>query len=133
MFVIGFGISLDVEDLRYAVMDRDQTGLSQNYALNLSGSRYFIEHRPVTDYQDMDARMRSELSLAIEIPQGLRPRRAARQAGADRRVDRRRHAAARRDHPWLRAGHAPGLAGAAGAQRLGVSTAATASVETRFR
>ena len=72
MFVIGFGISLDVEDLRYAVMDRDQTGLSQNYALNLSGSRYFIEHRPVTDYQDMDARMRSgELSLAIEIPQGF--------------------------------------------------------------
>ena len=119
MFVIGFGISLDVEDLRYAVMDRDQTGLSQNYALNLSGSRYFIEHRPVTDYQDMDARMRSgELSLAIEIPQGF-ARDAARQAGADRRVDRRRHAAARRDHPWLRAGHAPGLAGAAGARAPG--------------
>ena len=27
MFVMGFGISLDVEDLRYAVMDRDQTTL----------------------------------------------------------------------------------------------------------
>ena len=52
-------------------------------------------------------------------PAGLRPRRAARQAGADRRVDRRRHAAARRDHPWLRAGHAPGLAGAAGARAPG--------------
>src|SRR5690606_3631693 len=35
MFVIGFGISLDVEDLRYAVLDRDQTTLSHNYALNL--------------------------------------------------------------------------------------------------
>lgn len=52
-------------------------------------------------------------------PAGLRPRRAARQAGADRRVDRRRHAAARRDHPWLRAGHAPGLAGATGARAPG--------------
>ena len=114
MFVIGFGISLDVEDLRYAVMDRDQTGLSQNYALNLSGSRYFIEHRPVTDYQDMDARMRSGLSLAIEIPQGF-ARDAQRGKPAQIGVDRRRHAAARRDHPWLRAGHAPGLAGAAGA------------------
>ncbi|WP_348995864.1 ribosome-associated ATPase/putative transporter RbbA [Achromobacter sp. HNDS-1] len=72
MFVIGFGISLDVEDLRYAVMDRDQTALSQNYSLNLAGSRYFIEQPPITSYQDMDARMRSgELSLAIEIPQGF--------------------------------------------------------------
>lgn len=72
MFVMGFGISLDVEDLRYAVMDRDQTTLSQNYSLNLAGSRYFIEQPPITSYQDMDARMRSgELSLAIEIPQGF--------------------------------------------------------------
>ncbi|CUI35535.1 ribosome-associated ATPase/putative transporter RbbA [Achromobacter ruhlandii] len=72
MFVIGFGISLDVEDLRYAVMDRDQTALSQNYSLNLAGSRYFIEQPPITSYHDMDARMRSgELSLAIEIPQGF--------------------------------------------------------------
>lgn len=70
--MIGFGISLDVEDLRYAVMDRDQTALSQNYSLNLAGSRYFIEQPPITSYQDMDARMRSgELSLAIEIPQGF--------------------------------------------------------------
>ena len=43
MFVVGYGISLDVENLTYAVLDRDQTTLSQNYALNLSGSRYFIE------------------------------------------------------------------------------------------
>jgi len=72
MFVMGYGISLDVEDLRYAVMDRDQTSLSHNYSLNLSGSRYFIEQPPIADYNEMDARMRSgELSLAIEIPQGF--------------------------------------------------------------
>src|SRR5690606_25847463 len=53
MFVIGFGISMDVEDLRYAVLDRDQTLLSQKYALNLSGSRYFLEQPPITDYQDL--------------------------------------------------------------------------------
>ncbi|WP_341667477.1 ribosome-associated ATPase/putative transporter RbbA [Alcaligenes sp. SDU_A2] len=72
MFVMGFGISMDVEDLRYAVLDRDQTGLSQNYALNLSGSRYFIEQPPITDYTQLDRRMRSgELALAIEIPPGF--------------------------------------------------------------
>ena len=43
LFVMGFGISMDVEDLRYAVLDRDQTVLSQNYTLSLSGSRYFLE------------------------------------------------------------------------------------------
>ncbi len=72
MFVIGFGITMDVENLRYAVLDRDQTTLSHNYRLNLSGSRYFIEHPPVTDYEELDQRMRSgELSLAVEIPPGF--------------------------------------------------------------
>ena len=72
MFVFGYGISLDVNDMTYAVLDRDQTTLSQNYALNLSGSRYFVEHPPLADYEELDRRMRSgELSLAIEIPPGF--------------------------------------------------------------
>ena len=69
MVVISLGITLDVENLRYAVLDRDQTTISQDYALNLSGSRYFRQQPPITDYDDLDRRMRSgELSLAIEIP-----------------------------------------------------------------
>ena len=72
MLIMGFGITRDVNDLSYAVLDRDQTSLSQNYALNLSGSRYFVERPPLADYADLDRRMRSgELSLAIEIPPGF--------------------------------------------------------------
>ncbi|MGL4554914.1 MAG: ribosome-associated ATPase/putative transporter RbbA [Gemmataceae bacterium] len=72
MFVMGYGISLDVENLNYAVLDRDQTVLSQNYALNMSGSRYFIERPPVTDYAELDRRMRAgELALVLEIPPGF--------------------------------------------------------------
>jgi len=72
MFIMGYGITMDVNDLSYAVLDRDQTALSQNYALNLSGSRYFVERPPISDYADLDRRMRSgELSLAIEIPPGF--------------------------------------------------------------
>lgn len=72
MFVMGFGINMDVENLRYAVLDRDQTTQSQAYTLNLAGSRYFIERPPITDYADLDRRMRSgELSLALEIPPGF--------------------------------------------------------------
>jgi len=69
MLVMGYGISLDVENLTFAVLDRDQTTLSQSYALNLAGSYYFTQRPPITDYEDMDRRMRSgKLSLAIEIP-----------------------------------------------------------------
>jgi ribosome-dependent ATPase len=69
---MGFGISMDVEDLRYAVLDLDQTSLSRGYDLNLSGSRYFIEQPPITSYADMDRRLRSgDISLAIEIPPGF--------------------------------------------------------------
>ncbi len=72
MLVMGFGITMDVEDLTYAVLDRDQTTISQNYTLSLAGSRYFIEKPPLTDYQDMDRRMRrGEIALAIEIPPGF--------------------------------------------------------------
>lgn len=69
MLVIGFGISLDVENLRFAVLDNDQTQLSRNYILNLSGSRYFTETPPIDNYQQLDKRMRNNaISLAIEMP-----------------------------------------------------------------
>ncbi|WP_334020873.1 ribosome-associated ATPase/putative transporter RbbA [Alteromonas sp. S015] len=69
MVVIGYGITMDVEDLSYAVFDRDQTSTSLNYRNALSGSRYFNEQPAITSYADMDRRMKSgELSLAVEIP-----------------------------------------------------------------
>jgi ribosome-dependent ATPase len=69
LLVMGFGISMDVNDLRYAVLDRDQSSVSQRYQLDISGSPYFIEQAPLADYDDMDRRMKSgELALAIEIP-----------------------------------------------------------------
>jgi len=69
MFIVGYGINMDVENLRYAVLDRDQSTASMEYALNIAGSRYFNEQPPLTDYQDLDRRMRSgQISLAVEIP-----------------------------------------------------------------
>ncbi len=72
MFVVGYGVNMDVEDLTFAVLDRDGTTTSRDYALNISGSRYFIEQEPIASYEDLDRRMRAgELSLAIEIPPGF--------------------------------------------------------------
>lgn len=69
LFVIGFGITMDVEDLTFAVLDRDQSGLSANYTMSIAGSRYFIEKAPLHSYDEVDQRMRSgDISLAIEIP-----------------------------------------------------------------
>ncbi len=72
MLVLGYGITLDVEDLTFAVLDHDQTSISRDYSLSLSGSRYFEERAPLADYAELDRRMRAgEISLAIEIPPGF--------------------------------------------------------------
>jgi len=69
MFIMGYGVSFDVENLTYAVLDRDQTTTSQHYLLNMSGSRYFIEKAPLANHAELDQRMRSnDISLAVEIP-----------------------------------------------------------------
>ena len=69
MLVLGLGINLDVENLTFAVLDRDQSNVSTDYASNLAGSRYFLEQEPIRDYVELDKRMRSgDLTLALEFP-----------------------------------------------------------------
>lgn len=134
MFVIGFGITMDVEDLSYAVLDRDQTTLSQSYTLNLAGSRYFTEHAPIVDYDDLDRRMRSgELSLAIEIPPGfsrdvLRGQNVQIGAWLDGAMPQR----AETVQGYVQGMHQHWLLAQA-SERGGASAAGNASVETRFR
>ena len=134
MFVIGFGITMDVEDLSYAVLDRDQTTLSQNYTLNLAGSRYFTEHAPIVDYDDLDRRMRNgELSLAIEIPPGfsrdvLRGQNVQIGAWIDGAMPQR----AETVQGYVQGMHQHWLLVQA-SERSGASAAGNASVETRFR
>ena len=72
MIVLGYGISMDVKNLKFAVLDLDQTIASQSYVNALAGSRYFDEQSPLISYQDLDARMRAgDISLALEIPPGF--------------------------------------------------------------
>ena len=72
MVVFGFGVSTDVDNLSFAVLDRDQSSASLAYLGELRGSTYFTEMPPITSYADRDARMQSgALSAAIEIPPGF--------------------------------------------------------------
>jgi len=69
MIVFGYGITFDVENLPYAVLDRDSTPESRRYLENFSGSRYFEEMAPLHDHGELEKRLRSgELRLALEIP-----------------------------------------------------------------
>ena len=69
MMVFGFGISTDVNNLTFAVLDRDQTPESRAYLEELRGSRYFVEKPPLADYADLDRRLKNaDINASIEIP-----------------------------------------------------------------
>ena len=135
MFIMGYGITMDINELPYAVIDRDQTVLSQDYTLSLSGSRYFLERPPIVDYADLDRRMRSgELSLALEIPAGFArdvARRKPVQIGAW--IDGAMPTRATTVQGYVSGMHAGWLADQA-ARQMGQKLAfSPVSVETRFR
>jgi len=69
MVTFGFGISFDVDNLTYAVLDRDHSLESRNLIENFEGSRYFTKRPPLYAPAEIDTRLRSgELRMAIEIP-----------------------------------------------------------------
>ena len=72
MLVFGFGVSTDVNNLSFAVLDRDQSPESRAYLEELRGSTYFIEKPPLRDYAELENRLRSgAIKAAIEIPPGF--------------------------------------------------------------
>ncbi|WP_345987262.1 ribosome-associated ATPase/putative transporter RbbA [Sulfurimonas sp. HSL1-2] len=72
MLTLGYGITMDVEDLHFAVLDRDQSPQSRDYVQSLAGSRYFLEQPPLHSQAELDRRMRSgEVAVALEIPPGF--------------------------------------------------------------
>jgi ribosome-dependent ATPase len=72
MVVFGYGISLDVQHLTYAVLDYDDTPASRAYADAYRGSIYYDERSPLMNDAELDRRLRNgELRFAIEIPNGF--------------------------------------------------------------
>jgi len=69
MLVFGFGISTDVNNLSFAVLDHDQTHESRAYLEEMRGSPYFAEKPPLADYADLEKRLADgDIDAAIEIP-----------------------------------------------------------------
>jgi len=70
MLVCGFGITTDVEHIRYAIFDQDRTPESRGYAEQFQASqRYFTPTAPVRSFDDGIRRLQSdEASMILEIP-----------------------------------------------------------------
>jgi ribosome-dependent ATPase len=72
MLVFGFGVTTDVNNLSFAVLDHDQSPESRAYLEELRGSTYFTEKPPLADYGDLERRLQSgDIRAAIEIPPGF--------------------------------------------------------------
>jgi ribosome-dependent ATPase len=68
MLAFGFGITTDVENIRFAYLDLDQSPESRSYLAAFQGSRYFVEHRPGWSQQELEARLKShEIEVALEV------------------------------------------------------------------
>jgi ribosome-dependent ATPase len=72
MLLFSYGISFDIENLSYAVLDHDRSPESRQYLDEFAHSRYFREQPPITTQAELEQRLQSgELKLAIEIPPGF--------------------------------------------------------------
>lgn len=135
MIAFGFGISFDVENLRFSALDHDNTPESRQLVEAFSGSRYFDERLPLRSAGELDRRLQNgELQLAIEIPPGF---------GRDLQSGRKPEIAVWLDGAMpFRAettkGYVTGLAAQYAKEWLvqnstGTSAASLINVETRFR
>jgi ribosome-dependent ATPase len=72
MTIFGAGISTDVNNLPFAVLDYDHSLESDTYLEELRGSPYFTERAPLTGEADLQRRLATgRVSAAVEIPPGF--------------------------------------------------------------
>jgi len=72
LFTFGYGITFDVENLSFAVLDRDQSADSRQLIESFAGSRYFRERPALGSEAEIDRRLRSgDVRVAISIPPGF--------------------------------------------------------------
>ena len=69
MLVFGFGITLDVDRVKFAVLDWDHSPESRLYVEQYSGSSYFVQRPPLQSEAALNAALRSHaITFAVEIP-----------------------------------------------------------------
>jgi len=135
MVIFGYGISLDVEKLAFAVYDQDQTPQSRAYLEAFRGSRYFAEQAPIHDARQLHQRLqRSEIKLALEIPPGFgRDLYAGRQPAVAAWLDGGMPFRAETSRNYVEAVHQANLEQLAAQSSPALNQRPAARLETRFR
>ena len=135
MVIFGYGISLDVEKLAFAVFDQDQTPQSRTYLEAFRSSRYFAEQSPIRDTKELHRRLqRSEIKLALEIPPGFgRDLYAGRQPAVAAWLDGGMPFRAETSRNYVEAVHQSVLDRLAEQSSRARNAPAAAKLETRFR
>jgi ribosome-dependent ATPase len=89
MAAFGYGISFDIENLKYAAFDQDNTPQSRRLLEGFSSSRYFSEQPPIGSQAEAETRLRSgNTQVVVEIPSGFgRDFESGRQPEVDASVD----------------------------------------------
>ncbi|MCG6574273.1 ABC transporter ATP-binding protein/permease [Pseudomonas sp. AF32] len=135
MVIFGYGISLDVEKLAFAVFDQDQSPQSRAYLEAFRGSRYFEEQPPIRDANELHRRLqRSEIKLALEIPPGFgRDLYAGRQPSVGAWLDGGMPFRAETSRNYVEAVHQVNLEQLAEQSSPALNRQAGAQLQTRFR
>lgn len=135
MVIFGYGISLDVEKLAFAVYDQDQTPQSRAYLEAFRSSRYFDEQPPISDAAQLHRRLqRSEIKLALEIPPGFgRDLFAGRQPAVAAWFDGGMPFRAETSRNYVEAVHQANLVQLAEQSSTALNRQTAAQLETRFR
>ena len=72
MAAVSWGVSFDVQNLKYAVYDQDQSAQSRQLAEYFAGSPYFAEQPPIRSADEIDTVLQSSRAvLVIDIPSGF--------------------------------------------------------------
>ena len=72
LLTFGYGITFDVENLSFAVLDRDHSADSRQLVESFAASRYFRQMTPLHSETEVDRRLRTgDLRLVIDIPPGF--------------------------------------------------------------
>jgi ribosome-dependent ATPase len=89
MAAFGYGISFDIDNLKFAAFDQDDTPESHQLLDGFTGSRYFSVQPPIKSSDEADARLRSgDTQIVVEVPSGFgRDLQIGRQPEVDATVD----------------------------------------------
>ena len=134
MFLFAYGISMDVEDIEFAIFDEDRSPVSRSYLQTFEGSRYFQKVDTVESREALVQLLRAgEATLALDIPQGFgRDLHQGRQSEVSAWIDGSNTQRASTIEGYVQGAHTNFLAEQVRTSRSQADAPASLNINTRF-